>query len=63
MNVKRFNQLLDISNVTFLTFDEQEEFIALSTEMMYHMLETEKIVLHQKLRVLANVRKVLVHVK
>lgn len=44
MNVKRFNQLLDISNVTFLTFDEQEEFIALSTEMMYHMLETEKIV-------------------
>ena len=44
MNVKRFNQLLDISNITFLTFDEQEEFIALSTEMMYHMLETEKIV-------------------
>jgi hypothetical protein len=44
MNLKRFNELLDISNVTFLTFDEQEEFITLSTEMMYHMLETDKIV-------------------
>ena len=38
MNVKRYQELAAIQKVTLLSFDEQEEMIALSTDYLYEML-------------------------
>ena len=42
MNIERYLELAAIQKVTLLSFDEQEEMIALSTEFLYTMMASDK---------------------
>ena len=42
MNVKRYLELAAIQKETLLSFSEQEELIAISTEFLYTMLASDK---------------------
>lgn len=44
MNLKRYEELAEIQKIDLLTFEEQEEYIAISTEILYNMMENEEIV-------------------
>lgn len=44
MNLKRYEELAEIQKHDILTFEEQEEYIAISTEILYNMMENEEIV-------------------
>ena len=44
MNLKRYEELSEIQKIDLLTFEEQEEYIAISTEILYNMMENEEIV-------------------
>jgi hypothetical protein len=44
MNVKRYEELAEIQKHDLLTYEEQEEYIALSTEILYNMMENEQII-------------------
>jgi len=42
MNIKRYEELAEIQKQDLLTFEEQEEYIAISTEILYTMMKTNK---------------------
>lgn len=44
MNIKRYEELSEIQKHDILTFEEQEEYIAISTEILYNMMENEQII-------------------
>lgn len=44
MNIKRYEELSEIQKYDILTFEEQEEYIAISTEILYNMMENEQII-------------------
>lgn len=44
MNIKRYEELAEIQRQDLLTFEEQEEYIAISTEILYTMMKTNKTV-------------------
>jgi hypothetical protein len=44
MNIKRYEELSEIQKHDILTFEEQEEYIAISTELLYNMIENDEIV-------------------
>lgn len=44
MNLKRYGELAEIQKHDILTYEEQEEYIAISTEILYNMMENEEIV-------------------
>jgi hypothetical protein len=44
MNIKRYEELAEIQKQDLLAFEEQEEYIAISTEILYNMMENEEIV-------------------
>jgi hypothetical protein len=44
MNIKRYEELAEIQKHDILTFEEQEEYIAISTEILYNMMENEQII-------------------
>lgn len=39
INIERYQELATIQKETLLSFDEQEEMIAISTEILYDLLE------------------------
>ena len=44
MNVKRYYELEEIQKYDLLTYEEQEEYIAICTELMYNIIENDEIV-------------------
>ena len=44
MNIKRYEELAEIQKHDILTYEEQEEYIAISTELLYNMIENDEIV-------------------
>jgi hypothetical protein len=42
MNIKRYLELAIIQKQDLLTFEEQEEYIAISTELFHTMLQTDE---------------------
>lgn len=44
MNIKRYEELSEIQKHDILTYEEQEEYIAISTELLYNMIENDEIV-------------------
>lgn len=42
INVERYLALAEIQKVTMLTYDEQEEMIAISTQFLYEMLKSDE---------------------
>lgn len=42
MNIKRYLELRTIQNQDLLTFEEQEEYIEISTELLNIMLQTDE---------------------
>lgn len=43
INVERYLALAEIQKVTMLTYDEQEEMIAISTQLLYEMLKSDEV--------------------
>ena len=44
MNDKRYEELAEIQKHDLLTYEEQEEYIALSTEILYKMMQNDEVV-------------------
>jgi hypothetical protein len=44
MDVKRYAQLYDISKITELNHDEQIELIKLSTQILYKLMDSNRII-------------------
>lgn len=44
MNIKRYEELAEIQKHDLLTPEEQEEYIAISTEILYDMMKNNTIV-------------------
>jgi hypothetical protein len=42
MNIERYQELVAIQKETLLSFKEQEELIAISTEFLYTMMASDK---------------------
>lgn len=42
INVERYLELADIQKVSMLTYAEQEEMIAISTQFLYELLKTDE---------------------
>jgi hypothetical protein len=42
MNIKRYEELAEIQKHDLLTTEEQEEYIAISTEILYTMMKTNQ---------------------
>ena len=43
INVERYLQLADIQKVSALTYDEQEEMIAISTQFLNELLKKDEV--------------------
>lgn len=43
INVERYLALAEIQKVTLLTYEEQEEMIKISTQMLYELLKSDEI--------------------
>ena len=44
MNIERYKELSEWSTIALLSYDEQEELIKLSTEILHNMINNDSIV-------------------
>jgi hypothetical protein len=44
MNIERYNILIEMSRAGLLSTEDQEELMALSTEILYDMMKNNKLI-------------------